>query len=281
VACITEAFAETFSAGVVGELAFTGKLSAYPLVRHEPGTKETALAKAAKARKAKPGAKAKKDADKGDANVAKPVAARRGTVEIDAYDTWTGMAVRADDLDALADALEKSRNVREVRRDVTRDALAGKLAVPKSRYAVILKLKGHRWASLVENDSDVWSQALQKAFSRDARQPMITCGHQDTAGASFFWLHEKGKLRIDFQSTGAYEDDPSGTQLESDAHEEDWWEQHGDENQTIQALLREQDAYVPMFSAYEDKGKLRLEAFPEDALTTANVERVMMVVFND
>src|SRR5688500_15334130 len=53
------------------------------------------------------------------------VAARRGTVEIWSYDTWTGMAVRAQDMDALADALEQAKGVREVRRDVTAAALAG------------------------------------------------------------------------------------------------------------------------------------------------------------
>jgi hypothetical protein len=94
-----------------------------------------------------------------------------------------------------------------------------------------------------------------------------------------FWLHEKGKLRIDFQSTGAYEEDESGTELASDAHDEDWWQQHADENETIQALLREQDAYVPMLSAYEDKGKLTFEAFPEDTLEADNVEEIVLVVY--
>jgi hypothetical protein len=34
-----------------------------------------------------------------------------------------------------------------------------------------------------------------------------------------------------------------------------------------------------MFSASDDKGKLSLEAFPEDALEQANVERMMLVVY--
>jgi hypothetical protein len=99
------------------------------------------------------------------------------------------------------------------------------------------------------------------------------------AGASFFWLHEKGKRHIRFQSTGAYKEDPKYTRLESDAHKKDWWQQHADENETIQALLREQDAYVPMFNAYDNQGKLLLQASPEDTLEPVNVERVMMIVF--
>ena len=249
-------------------------------VLQELGAKETPLAKAAKAKRAKAAAKAKKAELAGDAIEAADVAQRRGTLEVWSYDTWTAMAVRADDLDALADALEKSKNVREVRRDVTKAALAGTLTLPKSRYAVILKLKGHAWASVDEPGADVWYEKFQKEFSRHARQPVISCGHQDTAGASFFWLHEKGKLRIDFQSTGAYEDDPAGTRLKSDAHQKHWWQQQADENETIQALLREQDAYVPMFNAYEDKGKLLLQADPEDTLKPANVERIMLVVYD-
>ena len=236
------------------------------------------MAKAAKA-KAKTKA-AKKEELEGDPIEADEVAERRGTVEIWSYDTWTAMAVRADDLDALAAGLEKSKNVRKVRRDVTKAALAGTLAVPTSPYAILLKLHGHTWASIGENDADVWSQQFQKDFSRDARQPVITCGHQDTAGASFLWLHEKGKLRIRFESTGAYEEDKRGTRLTSDAHKKDWWQQHADENETIQTLLRERDAYVPMLNVHEDKRKLVLEAFPEDALGADHLERVMIVEFS-
>jgi hypothetical protein len=237
------------------------------------------VAKKVKARQAKAEAKKPKEPE-GEPIESTDVARRRGTIEIDAYDTWIGMAVRAKNLDAIADAFEKAKGVIEVKRDVTAAALGGKLATPKSRYAVILKLKGHPWASVDVSWGDLWMQKVQQQLSRDAKQPVITCGHQDTAGASFLWLHEKGKKRIDFESTGAYEDDPSGTRLESDAHDEDFWQEHGDENETIQALLREQEAYVPMFNAYEDNGKLSLEAFPEDALEKANVERVMLVVFS-
>ena len=237
--------------------------------------------KAANAMKAKttkaPARKPKEPA--GDPIESLGIAKRRGTIEIDAYDTWIGMAVRARDLDAFADAFEKAKGVLEVHRDVTVAALGGKLATPKSRFALILKLKGHTWAVVDVGWGDLWTQNVQQQLSRDAKQPVITCGHQDTAGASFLWLHEKGKKRIDFESTGAYEEDESGTRLESDQHDEDWWQQHADENETIQALLREQDAYVPMFSASDDKGKLSLEAFPEDALEQANVERMMLVVY--
>jgi hypothetical protein len=246
-------------------------------VLKELAAKETDVAKRVKARQAKANARKPKE-PQGDAIAAAAVARRRGSIEIDAYDTWIGMAIRADDLDALADAFEKAKGVLEVRRDVTSAALAGKLATPKTRYAVILKLKGHAWASIDVSWGDLWMQKVQQQLSKDAKQPVISCGHQDTAGASFLWLHEKGKKRVDFESTGAYEDDPSGTRLESDAHDDDWWRAHDDENQTIQALLREQDAYVPMFKAYDDKGKISLEAFPEDTLEADNVERVMLVV---
>jgi hypothetical protein len=233
-------------------------------------------AKATKATKA-PSRKRKEPA--GDPIESLDIARRRGTIEIDAYDTWIGMAIRARDLDALADAFEKAKGVLDVKRDVTAAALGGTLATPRSRFAVILKLKGHTWASLDVSWGDLWMQKVQSQLARDAKQPVLTCGHQDTAGASFLWLHEKGKRRISFESTGAYEDDPSGTQLESDAHDEDFWQEHADENETIQALLREQDAYVPMFKAYVDDKTIGLEAFPEDALEKANVERVMLVVF--
>jgi hypothetical protein len=228
-----------------------------------------------KAKQAKP----KPKEPKGDPIEAADVADRRGTIEIDAYDTWIGTAIRAKDLDALADACAKAKDVLEVRRDVTAAALAGKLATPKARYALIVKLRGHTWASLDVSWGDLWMQKVQQQLSRDAKQPVLTCGHQDTAGASFLWLHEKGKQRIGFESTGAYADDEEGTRLESDAHDEDWWQQHADENETIQALLREQDAYVPMLNVYDDKGKFCFEAFPEDTLEAENVERIMLVLY--
>jgi len=244
----------------------------------ELGAKETQMAKAAKAKQTKSKAR-KPKAPEGDPIESLDVAKRRGTIEIDAYDTWIGMAVRAKDLDALADAFENAKGVIEVRRDVTDAALCGKLATPKTRYAVILKLKGHAWASVDVSWGDLWMQKVQQQLLRDAKQPVITCGHQDTAGASFLWLHEKGRKRIDFESIGAYEQDESGTRLESDQHDEDFWQQHADENETIQALLCEQDAYVPMYNAHDEKGKISLEAFPEDALEKANVERVILVVY--
>jgi len=251
-------------------------------VLRELGAKETPMAKAAKAKQERAKAKQAKEVA-GDPIEKLAVAKRRGTIEIDAYDTWIGMAVRAQDVDALADALEKAKGVAEVRRDVTAAALAGKLATPKSRCAVILKLKGQTWAAFDEvSEGDPWMQKIQSQLSRDAKQPVITCGHQDTAGASFLWLHEKGKLRIRFESVGSYEyADEGDTILESDAHDQDWWQQHADENETIQALLREQDAYVPMLMAYDEKGKLKLEAFPQDTLAKSNVERVMLVLYDD
>jgi hypothetical protein len=255
--------------------------------RNPAAFKETVMAKGAKAKKTKPtkpaatkAAPKKPKESQGDPIEELDPAQRRGTIEIDAYDTWIGMAVRADDLDALADAFEKAKGVVDVRRDVTAAALAGKLATPKSRYAVILKLKGHTWASIDVSWGDLWNQKVQQQLSRDAKQPVVTCAHQDTAGASALWLHDSGKPRIQFESTGAYEDDPSGTELTSAAHDADWWQEHANENDTIQALLRELDAYVPMFKAMDDGGRIALEAFPEDMLRANNVERVMLVVYS-
>jgi ankyrin repeat protein len=216
--------------------------------------------------------------DEGDAIEKTPIAQRRGTINVWSYDSWIAMAIRADDLDALADAFANATTVIKIHRDVTADVLARKLPTPKTRHIVILKLKGHTWASVAASWGDLWYLKFQRQLSRDARRPVLTCGHQDTASASFVALHEKGKLRVDFESVGDYAPRSRSTHLKGDAYPPDWWRQHEDENQTIQALLREQDAYVPMFNVYDNRGTIYLEAFPEDAVKKANVERVMLVV---
>jgi hypothetical protein len=164
--------------------------------------------KAAKAMKAKttkaPARKPKEPA--GDPIESLGIAKRRGTIEIDAYDTWIGMAVRAKDLDAFADAFEKAKDVLEVHRDVTAAALGGKLATPKSRFALILKLKGHTWAVVDVGWGDLWTQNVQQQLSRDGKQPVITCGHQDTARREFSVAAREGeeahRLRVDRRVRG-------------------------------------------------------------------------------
>ena len=205
------------------------------------------------------------------------VAARCGTVRVWDFDTWDSMAMRVgDDFDALLARLKKSKQIADVR-DVTAAVLKGAAPTPAAKHLVIVKLKGQAWALFRANWGGRLDESVPGQISRDARLPVIWVGHQDTAGVSVFHLYENGEPKIRFESMGL--EDAADTRFKSDRHKRSWLAQHEDENEAIQALLREQQAYVPFFYAYDNKGKLSLQAIPEDTLKKANVERIVILEY--
>jgi len=201
-----------------------------------------------------------------------PFAQRRGTLDVRPdYASWTAVSLFAggkDGIDGVADALEKAATVR---RDVTKAALSGKLAAPRGPYWLIVKLKGHDWAVVDLNDIDEWDEAAYQWLSRHAKTRLIRCGYQDTASTTFFYLYDNGKRTIDFETTGLLDTD---TRFKSSSHAKGWWRQFEDENEALQALVREQDAYVPkIFTFFGDE----YGTVPQDTLKPANVERIILV----
>ena len=172
--------------------------------------------------------------------------------------------------------------------DVTKAALAGKIDQPDAPHLVIVKMKGHDWAPISSSFAKSYDMDAWKALSLDAGTRVIWCGHQDTASATGFEMFEGGEARVEFESCGEEygaesEDDLDdvefGTRFTSKLHKKNWWQQHADENETMQALVTEQGAFVPMFMVFADKGKLKFQSYPEDALEPANVERVVLAVY--
>jgi hypothetical protein len=200
-----------------------------------------------------------------------PIATRRGAPRAWSYDTWEAHAVRIDDLDALLARFRKSKKVTAVR-DVTADVGKGKSPVPKNDCLILLKLKDHAWAPFFASWGNTLDEKIPRRVSRETNAPVVWVGHQDTASATFFSLYEAGDPKVEFQSTDlSYARE---TIFRSDRHKRDWLKQYEDENEAMQALVREQDAYVPMFYGLEP-----LDAFPEDTLKPKNVERAVMVVY--
>lgn len=221
--------------------------------------------------------KATKPRDDSDPIERGPAADRRGTLRAWDYDSWTAMSVFVggkNGLDAVADALAKAGAT--VRSDVTKAALSGKLARPRGRYVLIAKLKGHDWAPMSANWGDEWSAELHQQLSHDARTRLIWCAHQDTAGATAFHLYDKGKLAIQLESVGKYDGE---TRFKSASHPKNWWRQHDDENEMLQALVREQDAYVPKVYVQDEDGTIEFETIPSDALEPEHVERIVLAEY--
>ena len=140
----------------------------------------------------------------------------------------------------------------------------------------IVKLKGHDWAPVFASWGDEWSEDLHQQLSRDARTRLIWCAHQDTAGATAFHLYDNGRLAIQLQSVGT---DAGDTRFKSASHPKNWWRQHGDENEMLQSLVREQEAYIPKLHVFNKKGAFAFDAIPRDTLAAANVERIVLAVY--
>ena len=232
------------------------------------------------------------DDDNGDPLLKQPLATRRGTLKAWDYDSWEGVAMYVGGpggVDAVVKSLSKAKRVGAVE-DVTRAALAGRLDRPDAPHLIFVKLTGHDWAPVSASFSDSFDTDAWRDLSRDANTRVIWCGHQDTAGATAFEMFDRGESRIEFESCGEEygaesEDDLDDVEMpsrfESKSHKKNWWQQHENEDETLQALVREQGAYVPIFGfqAQEKTGKLSLYAYPEDTLEPANVERVVMAVY--
>ena len=222
-----------------------------------------------------------------------PVEKRRGTLKAWDYNSWEGVVIDvggAGGIDAVIENLSKAKRVGLVEADVTKAALAGKLNQPDAPHLIIVKLNGHDWAPVSASFSKSYDMDAWRELSRDANTRVIWCGHQDTAGATGFEMFDRGEAAVEFESTGEEygaesEDDLDGvefgTRFTSKLHKKTWWQQHEDENETLQALVKDQDAYVPLFGfqANEKSGKLSLFAFPEDTIEPANVERVVLAVY--
>ena len=222
--------------------------------------------------------KASKPTNDSDPIDHEPFEQRRGTLRAWDYDSWTAVSVfvgGTNGMETLAGALAKAGAT--VQRDVTKAALSGKLAPPGKPHLLIVKLKDHDWAIVDANGvAGAWDPAAQRKLSRDAKTRLIWCGHQDTAGATFFHLYDNGKLAIRFETVGLAVADPGDTTFKSSSHDGDWVQQFDDENDALQALVREQDAYVPKIFSFGDEGG----AVPDDTLKPGNVERIMLAVYS-
>jgi hypothetical protein len=261
--------------------------------RRKAATRTNKAGRAATPKPRKPATRAPRKPRNTDPLFDQPFATRRGTLKAWDYNDWQAVAVYAGGpggIDAVADALAKAKKVGAVERDVTAAALAGKLAAPDAPHAVIVKLQGHDWAPA----SGSWVGRLEgddfaRQLATDAKAPAITAGHGDTASATIFMSYDAGgKEAVNFESCGEeYDDDADPDDMEfagrfkSTRHKKDWPRQHDDENETLQALVRDAGAYLPIFEVYRDDktGKLTLQAYPEDTLKPANVERVILVVY--
>jgi hypothetical protein len=215
-----------------------------------------------------------------------PFEQRRGTLKAWDYDSWEAASIHVGGkkgLDAVIEKLAKAKKVGVVEKDVTKAALAGKLAQPDAPHVVIVKLRGHDWALLYVSFAESYVTDPYKEISKDAGTKIIWCGHQDTAGATGFQLFDRGEQTVQFEtcgySDGEDDDDMFGTRFTSKFHKKDWWKSHEHEDQTLQTLVKEQDAYVPWLMGGAEKGKLSFAAMPEDTLDAANVERVVMAVY--
>ena len=252
-------------------------MEAVGLTDATPATaKAKSKGKPATGTKAKP-KKAARPKGESDSIDAMPFESRRGTLPAWDYDTWTAMSLFAggkNGIDGVTDALARSGAT--VHPDVTKAALSGKLARPRGRHMLIVKLRGHDWAPVHTGWGDEWTEALHQQVSRDAKARVIWCGHQDTAGATAFHLYDKGTLTIRFESVGSGDDE---TRFTSTSHPKNWWRQYDDESQMLQALVREQDAYVPKLYVYDESGKFAFEAIPQDTIEAAIVERIILVVY--
>jgi hypothetical protein len=233
-------------------------------------------------------AKAKKKVeDPRDPYEGQPFEGRRGTLKAWDHDSWEATSIYVGDavggLEGLIKNLSKAKKVGLVERDVTKAALAGKLAQPDAPHVLVVKLKGHDWAPLYVSFAERYATDVFKEISKDAGTKIIWCGHQDTAGATGFQLFDCGEQVVDFEtcgySGGEDDDDMFGTRFKSKLHKKDWWKSHEHEDETLQALIKEQDAYVPWLIAGGEKGKLGLMAMPEDVSDEENVERVVMAVY--
>jgi hypothetical protein len=227
-----------------------------------------------------------------DPLLAQAAGSRRGTLRAWDYDAWQTIGIdvgdNAGNTDLICNTLAHDKAFSQIQRDVTETALAGTLDQPTAPHLLILKLKRHRWA-LVHASAGGSGSPVAQQIARQAKRPTICCGYQDTAGATAFHLYdETGKPRIEFVSTGEdyrarSKDDLDRveyrTSFKSDSHDENFWKQHADENETLQALVRQQQAYLPAFSFSSASGKLKLHAFPDDALEPANLERIVLAVY--
>jgi ankyrin repeat protein len=226
-----------------------------------------------------------------------PVDKRRGTLKAWGYNDWRSTAIFAGDpargIDGVLEKLAKMKKVGVVQRDVTAAALDGTLDAPDAPHLLLVKLKNHDWALAAASWIDTLSiDNLAEQLARDAGVRTVHCGHGDTASATYFALYEPGgKTAVAFESCGEgftkpprFEgDEPEEADVPqrwiSQRYPESWWRQHGDENEALQALVRDQDAYLPFFVFTDEDSKLELETLPDDVLAPQNVERVALVVY--
>ncbi|MEM1013522.1 MAG: hypothetical protein AAGI46_15035 [Planctomycetota bacterium] len=212
-------------------------------------------------------------ADERDPIEKAPFANRLGTVRVWGYNDWTAAAV---DLGEKPPKGAERANLKAL--------LSGELDYPAAKFVLLIKLKGHRWALAAPSWAEgIGGYGFGQWLSTRLDHPVIHVGHNDTASASFFSLHGKGEELIHFESCGEeyHARDPDEiempTRFNSDRHDKDWWRSHANENDAIQALLREFDAYVPLLFAAEDDAKLRPDAFPTDTLSKEHIAWAAML----
>ena len=245
-----------------------------------------AVKRAVKRPKAKKRAARRRRRSNEDPILDAPFAKRRGTLKAWDYNDWQVVGVDAGGpggIDGVCDALAKAGKVGVVERDVTKEALAGKLAAPDAPHVLLVKMKGHDWALAAGSWIDrVSSDDLAGQLSREAGVRAIACGHGDTASATYFQMFEAGKSVIEFESCGegfGEEADEPPSRWNTKRYPKSWLAEHGDENEALQALVKDHGAYLPMFDFGQERGKLAPFAYPEDALDPKNVERVALVVY--
>jgi hypothetical protein len=253
--------------------------------RSAKSTRKTKVTKKV-AKRAKPKKRAARRRSNEDPILDAPFAKRRGTLKAWDYNDWQAVGVHAGGpggIDGVCDKLAKVEKVGVVERDVTKEALAGKLPGPDAPHVLLVKMKGHDWAlaagSWINRAS---ADELAEQLSREAGVRAIACGHGDTASATYFQMFEGGKSVIEFESCGegfGEEADEPPSRWNTKRYPKSWLAEHEDENEALQALVRDQGAYLPMFDISSENGRLSLFAYPEDALDPKNVERVALVVY--
>jgi hypothetical protein len=216
-----------------------------------------------------------------DPLLALDVAERRGIVDDPDMDSWDAILVRGRSLEDVGERLVGSGLCGAVRKDVTREALGGKLRVPAGKWGLLVQLRGQPWVLL----GGVWRDYdLAEEIAKASGLETMLVGYQDTAGSTFVQYYANGKAAINFEAC-AFDpdevndpDDFEGTRFTSDRHDVKWLKQFGAEDEVRDALVKELGAYVPMLYAGGD-GTIGLQAWHEDVLEAGNVERIDLVVF--
>jgi len=220
-----------------------------------------------------------------------PLPERRGTSRAEGQ--WEARAIRLDGgvPEDVADPIDSRFRTRVTQLDVAA-VLTGAVPRPRDRHAIILRLKGQAWSPFAlswhERAFGVIPDRSYPFVRNAADRPVVWCGHYGRENLTMLLLFEQGKEALAFetwgQDYGARSIDDLDrverlTRLTGRKYPRHGWKQHADPNQTLQALVREQDAYLPQLEIGGEGPNLDLQVYPPDVLDPANIESIVLVTF--